>query len=82
MFKDDLIESARETLLNILKQHYKKRDKLLKQKTLKKSKEKSKPATAGANVISKNAKRKVSKRGKKQIDTVFVGIHSTNFQEY
>ena len=76
VFKEDLIESARETLLSIQKQHNKKRDKLLKQKTLKKSKEKSKTATAGANVISKKEKRKVSKSSKKRINTVFVGIHS------
>ena len=72
VFKEDLIRSARRTLLNIQKQHKKKRDKLLKQKTLKKSKEMCELTTTEAN----NTKRKVSKRGKKKIETVFIGIHS------
>ena len=61
-----------QTLLKIQKQHKIKRDNLLKHKMLKKSKEICEPTTTKAN----NTKRKVSKRGKKKIETVFVGIHS------
>ena len=82
LFKDDLIESATRTLLDIKTKHNKKQQKLLKQKNIIKSRNKSKSTAKAENVITTDVKPKNSKSAKKRIETVYVGIHSRYRRKY